>query len=310
MRFEVLINGGAGSVGPDREAEKIAIRSRFLSAGAEAIVRVVPPEELPDAVLRAWATSPRAVVIAGGDGTVNCAAGAAAGTDVVLGVLPLGTFNHFAKDLGLPTSVDEAIPALVAGEETVVDVGEVNGRVFVNNSVLGLYPDLVAIRDDLREQFGWGKVRAAPVAAAAVLHRFPVHRLDLRGPGFRRPRVRTPLLFVGNGVFSAEGLGTPTRTAITDGVLGVAVSRAVSRWGLVRSMGRALLRGTEAVREVDEVALQELEVDLRAPKVRVALDGEVLELDTPLRYRIRPGALRVLAPARPEPAPTEEPAVS
>ena len=296
MRFEVLVNGGAGSVGDDREAEAIAIRARFLSAGAEAIVRIVDPADLADAVHRSWATGPRAVVIAGGDGTVNCAAGAAAGTDVVLGVLPMGTFNHFAKDLGLPTGVDEAIDALVAAEVAAVDVGEVNGRVFVNNSVLGLYPDLVAVRDDLRQQRGWGKVRAAPVAAAAVLHRFPVHRLDLRGPGFRRPRVRTPLLFVGNGVFSTDGIGTPTRIDLTDGVLGVAVSRAVSRWGLVRSMGRALVRGTEGVREVDEVALPELDVDLRAPKVRVALDGEVLELGTPLRYRIRPGALRVLAP--------------
>ncbi|MEZ5181778.1 MAG: diacylglycerol kinase family protein [Acidimicrobiales bacterium] len=297
MRFDVLVNDGAGSVG-ELDEERARIVEAFADRGHEAEVHVVSPADLPDAVRRCWAADPppRAVVVAGGDGTVSCAAGAAAGTDVVLGVLPLGTFNHFAKDLGVPTDLGEAVAALVAGEVASVDVGEVNGRVFVNNSVLGLYPDLVAIRDELRDRHGWGKVRAVPVAAVHVLRRFPVRRLDLDGPGYRRVRVRTPLLFVGNGVFEADGAGPPTRTALADGALGVAVSRAVSRWGLVRSLVRGLARGSDAVDDVDQVALAALEVRVRARRVRVALDGEIDDLEVPLRYRARPGALRVLVP--------------
>ncbi|HRW39580.1 MAG TPA: diacylglycerol kinase family protein, partial [Aquihabitans sp.] len=280
------------------DEERTRIVDAFAAQGHDAEVHAAAPADLPEVVRRCWAADPhpRAVVVAGGDGTVSCAAGAAAGTDVVLGVLPLGTFNHFAKDLGMPTDLAEAAAALAAAEVGRVDVGEVNGRVFVNNSVLGLYPDLVAIRDELRDRHGWGKVRAVPVAALHVLRRFPVRRLDLHGPGYRRDRVRTPLLFVGNGVFEADGAGTPARAAMADGVLGVAVSRAVSRLGLLRSLVRGLARGSEAVDDVEEVAVRELEVRLHARRVRVALDGEVDELAVPLRYRVRPGALQVLVP--------------
>lgn len=113
----------------------------------------------------------------------------------VVGVLPLGTFDHFAKDLGIPTDLTEAAASLVSGEERQVDIGEVNGRVFVNNSAPGVHPAMVAVRDRIRDQRGWGKIRAVPVAAVRVLRAFPVHRFDLRShcqtgspaPGSARP---------------------------------------------------------------------------------------------------------------------------
>lgn len=313
MRFDVLINGGAGSVDAERaDAEARAIREAFALAGADAEVQVVAPADMDDVVRRCWSAEPppRAVVVAGGDGTVSCAAGAAVGTDIVLGVLPLGTFNHFAKDVGVPDGLVDAAAALVAAEVTSIDVGEVNGEVFVNNSVVGLYPDLVAVRDEIREQRGWGKVRAVPVAALHVLRRFPIHRLDLHGPGYRRRRVRTPLVFVGNGVFANEGFGTPVRTDLADSLLGVSIARVVSRLGMVRVVLRTLLRGSSSTADLDEVELTELTIDLRAARVRVALDGEVMELAPPLRYRVRPVALRVLVPTPPTgtpPATGDEP---
>jgi len=217
-------------------------------------------------------------------------------TGLPLAVFPAGTFNHFAKDMEVPTDLGAAVSSLVAGEVRSIDAAEVNGRVFVNNSVLGLYPDLVAIRDRIRDQRGWGKVRAVPVALVAVLRRFPLHRLDLRGPGYERRRVRTPLVFVGNGVFGNEAGGAPHRDDLADGFLGVAVSRARSRSGLVRSALRALVRGAGATDDIDTVALTELTVDLHVRHVRVAVDGEICWMDAPLRYRILPGALQVLAP--------------
>jgi diacylglycerol kinase family enzyme len=299
MRFDVLVNGGAGSVDAAQEEREVsAIEAAFAAAGAQADVRVVPPERMQDEVRACWdgPDRPRAVVVAGGDGTVSCGAGAAAGTDIVLAALPLGTFNHFAKDLELPDELGAAVAALVAGEVRTIDAAEVNGRVFVNNSVLGLYPDLVAVRDRIRQQRGWGKVRAVPVAMVNVLRRFPMHRLDLSGPGYERRRVRTPLVFVGNGVFGNESGGTPRREDLADGSLGVAVSRAKSRWGLVRSALRALARGAAADDDIDTVALTELTIDLHVRHARVAVDGEICWMESPLRYRIRPGELQVLAP--------------
>ncbi len=304
MRFDVLVNGGAGSVDSDQEeAEVAAITAAFTAAGARADVRVVAPERMQDEVKACWdgPDRPRAVVVAGGDGTVSCAAGAAAGTDIVLGALPLGTFNHFAKDIDLPDELGSAVSALVGGEVRAIDAAEVNGRVFVNNSVLGLYPDLVAVRDRIRDRRGWGKIRAVPVALIDVLRRFPMHRIDLRGPGYERRHVRTPLVFVGNGVFANADGGAPTRDDLADGFLGVAVSRAKSRWGLIRSAIRALVRGAEAADDIDTVALTELTIDLHVRHVRVAVDGEICWMESPLRYRIRPEALQVLAPPPTEP---------
>ncbi len=303
MRFSVLVNGGAGSVDDTDEAgEAAAIVAAFEAAGAEAEVEVVAPSELHATMRRVWGGEdrPDAIVVAGGDGTVNLAASEAADTDVVLAVLPLGTFNHFAKDLGMPTRLAEAAAALVTGEVRQVDIGQVNGRVFVNNSALGLYPAMVAVRDRIRDQRGWGKVRAVPVAAARVLRAFPVHRFDLRGSdGFTRRRVRTPFVFIGNGAYDDEAGRVGERGSLVDGQLGLYVAHVVSRWGLVRTVVRTMVSGTQSVKDLDRAELAELEIHAKVKRLRVALDGEICWLETPLRYRSCPGALRVLAPTPP-----------
>lgn len=305
MRFDVLVNEGGGSIDRQRLDDELrAIESAFAAAGAEATARVVPPARMTDEIRRCWAATsrPDAVLVAGGDGTVSVAAQAAAGTDIVVGVVPLGTFNHFAKDLGTPVELEEAAVALVGGAARAVDVAEVNGRAFVNNSALGLYPDLVAVRDRLRDRHGWGKVRAVPVAAFQVLRRFPMHRLDVVGPGYERLRVRTPLVFVGNGVFHGAPGRLPERRDLADGALGVAVARVVSRWDALRLAARTLVRG-RADRDLDAVALTELEVRAHVRHLRVAVDGEICTLVPPLRYRVLPAALQVWSPATP-PSPT------
>ncbi len=311
MRFSVLINGGAGSVDDsDSDGQVKAIEEAFVAAGAEADVEIVEPADFQATMRRIWdgPARPAAIVVAGGDGTVNCAAGEAVGTDLVVGVLPFGTFNHFAKDLGIPVDLTEAAASLVSGEERQVDIGEVNGRVFVNNSALGVYPAMVAVRDRIRHQRGWGKVRAVPVAAVRVLRAFPVHRFDLRGSdGFSRTRVRTPFVFVGNGAYDNDSGKVGDRGSLDDGQLGLYVARVVSRWGLIRTVLRTMVSGTQAARDLDRAELAEFEVSGHVRRLRVALDGEIAWMETPLRYKSCPGALRVLAPAPPpaDPEPSD-----
>jgi diacylglycerol kinase family enzyme len=297
-RLVVFLNAGAGSVG-DESISAIAEAFEEVAPTVEVRIVEVDPADLQERLCAEWDASPRpdALVVAGGDGTVNNAANAAAGTDVVLGVLPLGTFNHFACDLGMPGDLHGAVRALVGGEVRQVDVAEVNGRVFVNNSAVGVYPKMVKVRDAVMERRGWGKVRAVPAAVAHVLRRFPTHRLDLRGSGgFRRHDVRTPMLFVGNGRFEGRLGSPPERASLVDGMLDVRVTHGGTRRRLVWSALRALVRRKSAEDDPERATVTELEVGARTARLQVAYDGEIDEFATPLHYRVRPGDLRVLAP--------------
>lgn len=293
----MIVNSAAGSSSGDEDTDEARIRAAFADTDAEIEVEVVDPGDFADALPRIWRDAPKldAIVVAGGDGTVNAAANAAVGTDIVISVLPLGTLNHFAQDIGLPNDLTGAARAMAEGEVRAIDVGEVNGRVFVNNSVLGAYPTLVAERDRIIEDRGWGKARAAAVAVVHVVRNIPIHRFDLRGPGgFTRRKLRTPMVFVGNGTYDNATGGPAVRSDLADGELGVAIASAVSVWGMVRTAVHALLRGAVNTEGIEQIGLEELRVDGGGRRLRVALDGEVAWFDLPLRYRVRRQALQVL----------------
>ncbi len=300
----VILNESAGRGAVDAD-EEFEIEAAFAGVDVRATVRRVHPRDIPAVIGAEWSASPRpdAVVVAGGDGTVGCAAGAVVDTDVVLGVLPTGTFNHFARDLGMPTVLGDAVRALVDAEVRRVDVGEVNGRIFVNNSVLGVYPEMVAVRDRLRSSRGWGKIRAVPVATVSVLRSFPVHHIDLTAPGgVVRRRLRTPLVFVGNGVYDNSGGGLPSRSSLDGGTLGVGIALRVGRWALFRSAVRSVIRGQATDDDIDAIALGEVTITSRASRIRVAVDGETAKMRPPLRYRCRASSLQVLVPQPATPA--------
>lgn len=304
VRVAVFVNEAAGTAqrasGVDLQA---MLQGALAEAGATGPIAMVAPEDLAEAMVEAWAEPdrPDVLIVAGGDGTVSSAAGIAAEHAMVLGVLPMGTFNHFAKDLGLSADVGEALAATVSeGIERRVDIGEVNGQVFINNVAIGLYPIMVAQRDRITDQRGWGKLRAVPVALVRTMRALPVHRFDLEGSsGFHRERVRTPFVFVGNGAYDDESGRVGARSSLVDGSLGLYVARVVSRWGVLRTALATAFGGTQAARDLDGTQLEHVEITSRTPRVRVAVDGEVCWLETPLRFRARAGALRVLAPAVP-----------
>ena len=298
-RYHVFINKEAGSVGEiDQQANDI--KNEFREAGVGATVDAVEPQRLPDAMRAAWKTGTDAIVIAGGDGTVNCAAGVAVESNIVLGVLPMGTFNHFAKDLGMPDDLAGAVRFLAQADVVDVDVGEVNGRVFVNNASIGVYPKMVGEREDIRRRRGWGKLRAAPVAIVHVLKRLPVHRLRLRVDESAPVDITTPLLFIGNGLFDERGQRVGQRTSLTDHRLGAYAIVTSSRWELITSSVRARVGGIDAAARMQHHAGKTLVVDSDDP-LEIALDGEPTDLRVPLNFQSCAGALRVLA------APTSSP---
>jgi len=164
----VLINPRSGGGFGDQDAKRLD--ELFRSAGAEPSIRLARShEELVDAAKQLVGERAPLLVAGGGDGTMNAVASVLAGSDTALGVLPLGTLNHFARDLRLPLALDAAVETVVQGRRKSIDVGEVNHRVFVNNSSLGLYPAMVHQREKLRRRLGGGKWHAMLRAMLIVL---------------------------------------------------------------------------------------------------------------------------------------------
>ncbi|MET0623576.1 MAG: diacylglycerol kinase family protein [Pyrinomonadaceae bacterium] len=292
---EVIINATAGG-GGDGEAAR-AVEAAFGACGVRANVSLAHDgAEMSEFVRRALANGARVVVAGGGDGTVSTVAGALVGTDTTLGVLPLGTLNHFAKDLGIPLGLEEAARNVCEGREARVDVGEVNGQIFVNNSSLGLYPRIVRRRDKLRERDGSGKWSAFARAGLAVLRRHPFLNVRLDADG-RLIKRKTPFVFVGNNEYETEGLQLGGRTRLDAGHLSLYVAHRTGRLGLLRLVLSALFGRLRREHDFDALSVEEVWVETRRPKrLPVATDGEVTVMTTPLHYRVRPGALKVIVP--------------
>ena len=230
-----------------------------------------------------------------GDGTINAVASVVLDSGAVFGVLPMGTLNHFARDLRIPIQLDAAIATLAAGHVAQVDVGEVNGRIFLNNSSLGLYPDIVRDRQRQQRRLGRGKWTAFGWATLAALRRYPFLsvRLTLGEQGHAR---RTPFVFIGNNEYHMQGFNIGERARLDGGALSVYVAQRPTRWGLLKLALRALLGRLRQSREFHVFQAGEMVIETRHRRLRVATDGEVTVMAPPLRYRIRPAALPVIVP--------------
>jgi diacylglycerol kinase family enzyme len=247
------------------------------------------------------------VVAGGGDGTVATVAQHMYGTGKAFGILPLGTFNYFAKNLGIPLELDDALEVLAGGPVASIDVGEVNGHLFLNNSSIGLYPSVLGQRESTYQWFGRSQLAAYLSVLLVLLQPPRLLNLTISADGHLLAR-RTPLLFIGSNAMQMDSFGIVGRDCIEGRKLTLYVTRPLKAFGLLRLAVRALIRGLRGAREFEAICAEEILVGMRRRRVRVAMDGEVRVLETPLRYRIRRGALRVSVPeARPKLPATTQP---
>lgn len=291
----VILNASAG--GSDKEGVCQRLTKIFGASGLEAEIALAHSgAEAMALARRAEQRRGEALVAGGGDGTINAVASALVGTDRPLGILPLGTLNHFAKDLQIPLELEAAAQTIMAGWTVRVDVGEVNGLVFLNNSSLGIYPHLVVAREG-HQRRGLSKWLAFGLAVLSVLYRYPTLRVRLHIDEQEQVRT-TPMLFVGNNAYEWEGLNMGARMRLDQGVLSVYVLHQTRRWELPPLFLRLFIRTRREAIGLDALNTTELRVEpwRMRRRVRVALDGEVTVLPTPLHYRIRPAALRVIVP--------------
>lgn len=292
MAVLCLLNPAAHSDGAAEMRDRLT--QIFAQTGRP--VRIEEPSShgaLEQLALEAVRTGAKLVIAGGGDGTMNAVANALAGTHTTLGVLPLGTLNHFAKDLGIPLEIDAAVANAFAGRVREVDVGEVNSRVFVNNSSIGLYPQIVRERETL-QQNGQSKWIAFARAAIAVVQRSTAIHVRMRTPQ-RVLKTKTEFVFVGNNEYELAAPRIGSRLRLDGSELWVF---QIPRMGRFRAVAEAAHAFFAAQKPHPPFAFtaRELRIDTSRRGIDVALDGEVMRMQTPLLYRSRSRALRVVVP--------------
>ena len=289
MTFPAFVNAQAGTAGPARKA---------LDAAGAFTVHEVEGAGVADAVRGAVARGERRVVVAGGDGTIAAAAAVLAGTGVELAVIPAGTLNHFARDLGVPGDLDQAAALAAAGRTRLVEAATVNGRLFLNTSSVGAYVVFVRTRERFERRVGYRL--ASVLAAATTLGRLSRFRVELEVEGVRRSYL-TPVVFVGVGERELRLPMLGSRVPEGRPGLHVFVVRGRTRAALFALALVAAARGVRYVRgtpHLDAFLVDRMTIVMRRPRGNVAVDGELVPAVVPLVYELRPGALTVVVPDR------------
>jgi len=291
--IEVIINAGSGSV--EAEETKRELTELFEENGVYANIHLAQNGgEIVELAKKLARSEAEIIVAGGGDGSVSAVAEEVLKADKILGVLPLGTLNNFSKDLQIPQEIEEAVRIIAEGNVKTIDVGEVNGRIFVNNSSIGLYPHIVKRREK-QQRLGHGKWRSAFWAALKMLKRSPFFAVRLETEKGMRI-VKTPFVFVGNNEYEMDFFSIGRRTKLDDGKLSVYFLHRSGRKGLFLLVLRTIFGRLRQTKDFEEINTEEITIETRKKQILVAFDGEVEKLETPLRYKIRKQALRVVVP--------------
>ena len=281
-----FINPLAGSADDARNA---------LSGVAQFDVREMEPDKLAEAIQKEVKAGSKRVLVSGGDGTIATAASALLGSETELAILPGGTLNHFATDLGIPTDAAEAIGLAGAGTVRASDVGMVNGRLFLNTSSVGAYVHFVRTREYLEPRFGYRI--ASAMAALRILFQLRLLAVEVEVDGKRRI-YRTPIVFIGVGERELQLPSLGKRVPGGRRGLHVMVVNGRSAARVLALALHAAARGVETAAR--SPALDSFIVDRCTITVRqsstVAVDGELVRLGAPLEYTLERDALRVVCP--------------
>ncbi len=288
----VIINGSGGRASRERDDLPAHVSAAFAASGVAVDPVVVPGKDL-DAAIQASGAA-QVVVVGGGDGTLGSAAAQLAATGQTMAILPLGTLNHLSTDLQITADLVRAARIAVSGRTEAIDLAEVNGTVFVNNASIGLYARMVRDREARKLPKWLATVPAAFTVLKGLRHRGR-RAIEIEASGRRRCLV-TPLLFVGNNHYAITGADRGRRSSLQDGTLAVYVVKEQSAAGLILFALRALIGRADPSRDFVAIAdVTELTV-LGEGAIPVAHDGEVTAMQMPLRFKVRPRALKVRVP--------------
>ena len=290
----VIVNAGSGSVLGDETAT--SLRERFIAFGIKAEVHLAKTgKDIVQLARLAAEDEAELIVAGGGDGTISTVAIEASAAGKTLGILPLGTLNNFSKDLSIPQNLNAAVRTIAQGEVHEIDLAECNGRIFINNSSIGLYPKMVVRRQQQQQKLGRGKWAAAFWASIRLFRISPFLRVDIEidGKVFER---KTPFVFVGNNEYEMDMYSIGRRPSLEEGKLSLYFLHREGRWGLLMLLWKTVRGRLRQWKDFEAVATEHVTIKAKRSRLRVAFDGETSLVEPPLEYRIRPKALKVIVP--------------
>ena len=307
--YFIILNAGSGHA--ETELQRSTIEDALTRAGRQFHLEVVEDASELDTIAQRMVEQARdcggTIVAAGGDGTINVVAHKAVASGCPFGVLPQGTFNYFGRAHGIPEDLDEAVQSMLASRPHPVQVGLVNDRVFLVNASIGLYPKLLEEREHDKQQFGRSRVVALLSMLKTALGTHQFLRIVLEVDGQAR-KLRTPTLFVGNNPLQMEQLGILNlTTAVHEGDLAAIAPRSVGKLGMLWLMVRGAagkLGGADDLFafRFKRIVVKPITLYGKRRRIKVATDGEVTLMNTPLEFRVLEGQLLLLKPDAAQPA--------
>lgn len=235
------------------------------------------------------------VVAAGGDGTLNAVAKRLMHTNIPMGVIPLGTFNYVARVLDIPIDVFSAAEVIATGKFREVHVATINDQIYLNNASLGLYPLFIKKRELYNQHFGRFPLNAYTSGLDVLLREHKSLKLSINVDGQKYP-VATPLIFFGNNQLQLCDMKLRIAECAANGKLAGVVVAKSDRFSLLKMLLKLIQGKIEQTPDVYTFCAENITVGCKKDKVTVAIDGEIMELETPLNFSVQKSSLKVMVP--------------
>lgn len=292
--IEVILNARSGSQRANEVCEIIA--RVFQESGRSFHISVANGPEIGRIAKEKAASDCEILVAGGGDGTICGVAEASLGKGKILGVLPLGTFNYFARNLDIPLEPEAAARVILDGRPVHARVLDLDGRLVLNNASIGIHPAILLKRRRLYRRWGRNQLNAY---LSVILTAFqPPPRLRVRLATDEGEVVReTPLVMVCSNAFQIETFALAGVECLEEKKFALYVARPGGRFTILRLGMRTLLRRLRLAKDYEVICTAEVAIEtMRRRRVRAAVDGELERLESPMRFRVDPHELRVLVP--------------
>ncbi|WP_425050357.1 diacylglycerol/lipid kinase family protein [Psychromarinibacter sp. S121] len=286
--------------GRDDEDQVSAALKAYLDSLPDGELRLVGSRSIQQMAQDAVDENAATVIAVGGDGTISAVAETLAGTDTTMGVIPAGTFNYFARGLGIPEDLDGAIDVLRTGTPQPAAFGRINGRLFLNNCSIGIYSMIRRQREEIYRRFGRSRAAAYWSVITAMLRLYRRMRLTVTVDGVRH-ELKSALVFVANSDYQIEEFGLEGSDAVKNGRLAVYVSRDRGRWHMIKQAVRLVVTGMRKGRDFELFTGSDITIETDKPFRHVVRDGEIARMKAPFTITRNDTALQVIAPARNRP---------